>query len=132
MDGDRSARALAVFLATAGISHFVVPAFYDAIVPRALPGPPRRWTQLSGVAELVCAAAVARRSTRRTGGALAAIVFVTVFPANVQMALDWRRRPARERTMAYVRLPLQAPLVAWALAVRRGSVRRSPSAPPAR
>ncbi|MEA2659996.1 MAG: hypothetical protein QOF64_2647, partial [Candidatus Binatota bacterium] len=92
---DRSARALALFLAGAGISHFTIPAFYDAIVPRALPGPARRWTQLSGVAELACAAAVARPSTRRAGGALAAIVFVVVFPANLQMASDWSGKPIR-------------------------------------
>ena len=116
---DRSARALAVFLAGAGISHFTVPAFYDAIVPRVLPGRARRWTQLSGIAELVCAALVALPSTRKAGGGLAAIVFVVVFPANVQMAVDWHDKSARERTMAYARLPMQVPLVVWALRVRR-------------
>jgi uncharacterized membrane protein len=118
---ERSAYALAAFLAGAGVSHFVVPAFYDAIVPHPLPGPTRRWTQLSGVAELVCAAVVARRSTRRIGGALAAVLFIVVFPANIQMALDYRTRPARDRAIAYGRLPLQLPLVAWALRVRRRS-----------
>jgi uncharacterized membrane protein len=118
---DRSAKALAAFLAGAGISHFVVPKFYDEIVPHRLPGPPRFWTQASGVAELACAVAVARSSTRRSGAALAAVLFVVVFPANVQMAVDWRGRPTRDRAMALGRLPLQAPLVAWALRVRRST-----------
>ena len=116
---DRGARGLALFLATAGVSHFVIPKFYDDIVPRALPGPARFWTQLSGGAELAVAATVAYRPTRRVGGALAAGLFVAVFPGNIQMALDWRDRPGRERAMAYGRLPLQAPMVWWALRVRR-------------
>jgi uncharacterized membrane protein len=111
--------ALAGLLAAAGVTHFVRPAFYDPIVPRALPGPARFWTYASGVAELAVAAAVAHPATRRTGGRAAAALFVAVLPANLQMAVDWRhRRPAR-RAVAYGRLPLQAPLIWWALRVAR-------------
>ena len=78
---------------------------------------------MSGVAELACAAAVARPTTRRAGGLAAAIVFIAVFPANVQMAIDWRTRPALERAGAYGRLPLQIPLVLWAWNVRRDAKR---------
>jgi uncharacterized membrane protein len=42
-----------------------------------------------------------------------------VFPANIQMAVDWRSRPVPEQLAAYGRLPLQIPLVLWALKVRR-------------
>jgi uncharacterized membrane protein len=114
-----SARALAMLLAAAGVSHFLVPSFYDDIVPHELPGRPRSWTQLSGIAELACAAAVLAPRTRRQGAAYAAALFVLVFPANIQMAVDWRGRPRRERAMAYGRLPLQVPLVVWALRVSR-------------
>lgn len=113
------AYALAGLLAAAGVTHFSVPAGYDRIVPRALPGRARWWTYGSGVAELALAAAVAHPRTRATAAASAAGLFVAVFPANLQMALDWRDRSALERTVAYARLPLQAPLVAWALDVRR-------------
>ncbi len=44
--------------------HFLAPRPYDAIIPERLPGPPRAWTYLSGVAELTCAAAVAHPRTR--------------------------------------------------------------------
>jgi uncharacterized membrane protein len=114
-----SARLLAGLLTAAGIGHFALPRQFDALVPRALPGRPRVWTQLSGVAELALAAAVAHPRTRRRGAHAAAALFVAVFPANVQMALDWRHRPAPSRTVAYGRLPLQAPLVWWALRVGR-------------
>jgi uncharacterized membrane protein len=105
----------------AGASHFVVPRFYDAIVPDRLPGPARAWTLVSGAAELVCALAVAHPRTRRLGATAAAILFIVVFPANVQMAVDWRERPLPERLVAYGRLPLQIPLVIWALRIRRAA-----------
>ncbi|MFC5744195.1 hypothetical protein [Actinomadura rugatobispora] len=113
----RPARALAAFLATAGVTHFVAPKPYDTVVPANLPGTPRTWTYLSGVAELACAAAVAVPRTRRAGALATAALFVAVFPANVKMAHDWRRRPLPQRAAAYGRLPLQVPLVAWALKV---------------
>ena len=118
----RGASGLSTLLGIAGLSHFVVPGFYDAIVPHALPGPPRRWTLASGLAELVCAAMVASPRTRRAGAGMAAVVFVAVFPANVQMAVDWRHKPVSPRALAYLRLPLQLPLVWWAWRVRRHTV----------
>ncbi|MDT0380044.1 hypothetical protein RM572_14875 [Streptomyces sp. DSM 42041] len=114
---DRTARRLAALLIGAGALHFARPEPFDTIVPRSLPGPPRRWTHLSGAAELAVGAAVAHPRTRRLGGYAAAALFAAVFPANVRMARDWRDRPAPLRYGAYARLPLQAPLILWALHV---------------
>jgi uncharacterized membrane protein len=111
--------ALAGFLAFAGVTHFVVPQFFDQFVPESLPGTQRDWTYGSGVAELATAAVVAAPRTRRLGAGLAALLFVAVFPANVKMAIDWSDRSLPERLAAYGRLPLQIPLVLWALRVRR-------------
>lgn len=113
------AYALAGLLAAAGVTHFAVPTAYDRIVPRTLPGRARWWTYGSGFAELALAAAIAHPRTRSTAAASAAGLFVAVFPANVQMAVDWRDRSTLKRAAGYARLPLQAPLVAWALDVRR-------------
>jgi uncharacterized membrane protein len=112
---------LSGLLGVSGTSHFVIPRFYDAIVPRAIPGSGRAWTLASGVVELACAAAIALPRTRRLGATVAAVLFVAVFPANIQMAVDWRSRPLADQVIAYGRLPLQIPLVLWAVAVRRGS-----------
>jgi uncharacterized membrane protein len=119
MAADRDVVVLAGLLAGAGITHFAVPGPYDAIVPRQLPGSARTWTYLSGAAELAVAAAVCGRRSRRAGGLAAAGLFAAVFPANVQMAVDWRRRPLPLRAIAYGRLPLQVPLVRLALRVGR-------------
>ena len=112
--GDRWALALAGLLAAAGLAHFATPGSFDSIVPRALPGSGRFWTYVSGVSELGLAVGVARPSTRRNAAALTAVFFVLVFPANIQMAIDWRSRGARDFTLALLRLPIQLPLIWWA------------------
>jgi uncharacterized membrane protein len=120
----RSAYGLALLLTVTGGTHFAAPRVYDPIVPRTLPGRPRTWTYLSGAAELAVAAAIAHPRTRRAGGLAAAALFAGVFPANVKMARDWRRRRPAYRAAAYARLPMQAPLIWWALRVAREAPRR--------
>jgi uncharacterized membrane protein len=110
---------LAGLLAGAGVLHFVRPEFYDGLIPPFLPNP-RAWTYASGVAQLACAAAVALPGTRRAGGLGAAALFVAVFPANVYTAVEPGDLP---RWAAVARLPLQVPLVLWALQVARASER---------
>lgn len=110
---------LAALLAGAGVLHFLRPEFYDALIPPFLPNP-RAWTYVSGVAELACAAAVAVRRTRRWGALATAALFVAVFPANVYSAFEPGDLP---RWAAIARLPLQIPLVLWALQVARAAGR---------
>ena len=112
---------LAALLAGAGVTHFLKPSGYDAIVPRALPNP-RAWTYASGVVEIGLGAAVAYPRTRGRAALAAALLFVVVFPANVQMALD--ARTTAMKAISYARLPLQVPLVLWALQVASAAGRR--------
>ncbi|MCM2429692.1 DoxX family protein [Streptomyces sp. RKAG337] len=116
---ERSARLLVGLLAGGAAAHFLIPKLFDATIPRALPGTPRSWTYGSAVVELAVAGAVAVPATRRIGGLLAAGLLTAVFPANVKMAYDWRDRPAPLRNAALARLPVQVPLVLWALRVSR-------------
>ncbi|GIM91571.1 DoxX family protein [Paractinoplanes toevensis] len=116
---DKQAIGLAGLLATSGTLHFLVPRPFDSIVPRSLPGSRRTWTYASGAAELVVAAAIAYPRSRKIGGLAAAALFIGVFPANVKMAVDWRHASPAKRAIAYGRLPLQLPLIAWARRVGR-------------
>ena len=113
---------LVALLGGAGLTHFTNPGFYEPIVPRSL-GSPRAWVLGSGVVELAAAALVARRRTRRIGGFLAAATLVGVFPANVKAALDGGMAhldpPMSSPAVAWWRLPVQAPLIGWALRVAR-------------
>src|SRR5690606_42113365 len=78
----------------------------------------------SGVAELVCAAAVIAPPSRRVGALASAGLLAAVFPANVQMAADvvrsGRTSPAL-KAGALARLPLQWPLIRAALNLARAS-----------
>ncbi|MFC9514302.1 MauE/DoxX family redox-associated membrane protein [Nocardiaceae bacterium NPDC056970] len=115
---------LAALLFGAGTLHFVRPQPFDSIVPRSLPGTARTYTYVSGAAELATAAALAVPRTRRLGGTLAAALFVAVFPANVQMTVDWfrsSRTSTPAKVLAAARLPLQIPLVIEALKARRNA-----------
>lgn len=110
---------LVALFAVSGTLHLVAPRPYRAIVP----GPLRRHRStivlVSGLAELGCAALLAVPATRRLGAWSSAALLVAVFPANVEMALrPPRRLPGWALPLVWLRLPLQAPLVAWALRYR--------------
>lgn len=118
----RRAYLLAALLFGSGTLHFAAPKPFDSIVPRALPGRARTYTHLSGIAELGIAAALSIPRTRRLGGLLAALLFIAVFPANVQFTVDSLRNPKASkvvRVISVLRLPLQIPLVTASLQVRR-------------
>ena len=107
----------------AGISHFVKPDFYDAIVPRWLPGKARTWTYASGAVELACVALLVPRRTRRIGGWLTFATVLGVWPANWQAAFDGgmpqASPPMNTAAAAWLRLPLQLPMLWNALRIAR-------------
>lgn len=113
---------LIVLLASSGVLHFLLPAPFVAIVPRSLPHPDEL-VAISGAAELLCAGLLAHPSARRLGGPASAALFAAVFPANVSMALRSGSRPWWFRVIAWVRLPLQIPLIVGALRAGRAPER---------
>jgi len=118
----KPALRLAALLLGAGTMHFVAPKFFDSTVPTQLPGEARTYTYVSGVAELAIGTALAVPRTRRLGGGLAALLFVAVFPANVNMAVDWLKSSKTtnvQKAVVLLRLPLQIPLVTESLKARR-------------
>ncbi len=125
-----SALSLALLMLLAGLAHFAFPAAYQRIVP-AVVGRPAFWVRWSGVVEIACAGLLVDRRTRRVGGLATMAVLVAVFPANVKMALDGgiagQPFPFGSPVAAWLRLPLQVPLVVWAWRV--ATQRPSPTAP---
>jgi len=112
----RAPQGLAGILAVAGLLHFLRPAFFDPLMPRALPARLHRpLIYGSGVAELACAYGLARRT--RWASAASTALLLAVWPANLQMALDagsGRNSDGMDsRLAAWGRMPLQLPLL-WA------------------
>ncbi|MCA1599434.1 MAG: hypothetical protein LC769_10575 [Chloroflexi bacterium] len=116
---------LCALMVSAGVMHFVAPTPYRRIVPAPLRGQAAGVVAVSGVCEVACAALLALPRTRRFGAWATAALFVAVFPANVQMALDSGHadastsHPLYNAALAWLRLPLQLPLILWALSARR-------------
>jgi uncharacterized membrane protein len=122
---------LSALLTVTGSLHFLVPKPYADIVPDRLPRP-YALVYASGVAEWLCAAGLAVPRTRRAAGWATAALFVAVFPANVTMALHSGDKSGLYQLGAWARLPVQLPLIAWAVAVARRAGRLDTTNPPAR
>ena len=118
-DGTRAAAllALAAFFVFAGVTHFVRPRMFTAIVPPGLPAP-GVLVALSGAAEVLGGLGLLVPAGRVAAAWGLLALLVAVFPANVFMA----REAGRFRRLAppwalWARLPLQPVLmatVAWA------------------
>lgn len=87
MNSDRSARLIGASFVGAGVTHFVRPDFFEAIVPRWFPNP-KFANEVSGAAEIVCGLAMFPRRTRRMAAFGLLGILAGVFPANVDMYLN--------------------------------------------
>ncbi|WP_245913178.1 DoxX family protein [Mycobacterium kansasii] len=116
-----AAYRIAALLIGVGTIHFVAPKPFDDIIPAELPGNPRLYTYVSGVAELVIGALLLPRRTRRLAALAAAGLFVAVFPGNLNMVRLWWDKPLPMRIIALARLPLQVPMITTALKISRNS-----------
>ena len=121
---------LAALVGGSGVLHLAVPAPYRRIVPAPLAAWRHEVVVVSGLAELACACLLLVPRTRRLGALATAALLIAVFPANVQMALDGGYPdagfPFNSAPLAWLRLPLQAPLVAWALSLARAAPAQQP------
>lgn len=107
-------RALAAFFIIAGITHFIMPASYLAIMPPYVPWP-AAMVAMSGAAEILGGLGILIRSTRRVAGWWLIALLIAVFPANLQ-ALSTGMIVADHvvpEWMLWARLPLQLVLVIW-------------------
>ena len=59
--------------------------------------------------------------TRRLGALAAVALFISVFPANLNMVRLWKDKPLFMRLGAIARLPLQFPMITEALKIYRTS-----------
>jgi uncharacterized membrane protein len=116
---------LCALIGGSGVLHFLVPAPYRRIVPASRRPQATAVVAVSGICEIVCAALLAAPRTRRLGAYATAALLVAVFPANIQMALDTLHPGVSHSPVVtaavWLRLPLQYPLIRWALRWRTSS-----------
>jgi uncharacterized membrane protein len=105
---------LALLMVAVGTLHFVAPAPFVRIVPRALPRP-GALVYLSGFFEILGGLGLLVPRTRRVAAWGLVALYVAVFPANVNMAVNNLPFGAvRNPTLAWLRLPFQAVFILWA------------------
>ncbi len=115
MDNRKLGHLMGYILLGAGVGHFLFPGPLDSIVPSALPGDPRIYTYLSGVAEIAIGLALLTPLSKRVlgkpvklwGAYGAFALFLAVYPANINMAIQWSDRAMPDPLIAYARLPFQ-------------------------
>ena len=118
MDG-LAKRILRVILALAmtgvGVMHFTSPEPFVRIVPAALPAP-LMLVYASGIAEIAGGIGILIPTLRRAAGLGLIALYVAVFPANVNMALN--HLPLGNDSVPmwalWMRLPFQIVFIAWA------------------
>jgi uncharacterized membrane protein len=107
---------LAALFVGSGTLHFLVPEPYIRIMPPILPWP-KTLVWISGVLEIIGGIGLLVPRLRRVAGYGLALLLVAVFPANIHMAIShvpssgWMGN----RLVQWLRLPLQLPLILWAL-----------------
>jgi uncharacterized membrane protein len=115
-----SRRLLAAFFIGSGVNHFLVPRFYEEIVPPRLKDDAAMLVQVTGVAEVAGGVGVLLDATRRPAGLALIALLAGVFPANLYMARAPDRFPKIPRWALYARLPLQPLMMLWAWKATRG------------
>lgn len=103
-----------------GTMHFVIEKFFIAIVPKSLPNP-RLLVQVSGVAEIAGGLGLLIPSTRRLAGKGLLLLLVSVFPANINMAVNAEKFKNFPAWSLWARLPLQFLMmrVVWKVSQQR-------------
>ncbi len=106
---------LAATMVVAGVLHFVFTDRYVAIMPSYLPAH-LELVYISGVFEILGGLGLLIRRTRRAAAWGLVLLYVCVFPANLNMAMH-EIQPSGGNippVLMWVRLPLQLLFIAWA------------------
>ena len=141
-----STAAMGALLLASAMKHFRDPRFYRQVVPDylcredgAADGGPRHgaapsrpfallsrdeWIAVSGLLELAAAVGILVPGTRKATATATTIMFAAFLAGHVdavRRAFGPQGTPA-QRKVHSVRLPLQAPLIAWAWSLRKPAV----------
>jgi len=104
---------MVAFYLVAGINHFIHPLMYMKIMPPWVP-----WADqlvyLSGALEILGALLLLYPQSQVAGAWFIIILLIAIFPANIQMAINFMHLHNPGLWLAILRLPLQLILIWWA------------------
>ena len=109
---------LSVFFVYFGIDHFINPDFYLSIMPPAFPLHAEA-VYISGFFEILGGICVLIPSLRKLAGWGLIALLVSVYPANIYMAIKPEAFPDISIGLLYFRLPLQFLFIYWAYSITR-------------
>ena len=106
---------LALAMVAIGVAHFAAPEPFLKIVPAWMPAP-LALVYLSGVAEVAGGLGVLHPRTRSMAGWGLVALYVAVFPANINMAVNEIQLGPEPMPVwqMWARLPFQVLFIAWA------------------
>ena len=104
---------MAIVYVAAGLNHFINPKFYTRIMPPWLPYP-LMLVNISGVCEIAFSLLLIPAATRAIGAWLIILLLIAVFPANIQMSVNYWKYHNPYFWVTLLRLPLQFVLIWWA------------------
>ena len=104
---------MATFYLVAGFNHFIHPQGYIGIMPPWLPFS-LALVYISGGIEIVLALLLITRFSRRWAAWGIIVLLILVFPANIQMSINYYREDNPRFWLSLLRLPIQFLLIYWA------------------
>jgi uncharacterized membrane protein len=104
---------MSVLYLLTGSYHFINPSFYKPIMPPYLPYHAES-IFISGVCEILFALLLIPLTTRRIAAWLLIALLIAVFPANIQMTINYINENNPQLWLSIVRLPVQVFLIWWA------------------
>ena len=117
---------LALFFIYFGIDHFINLEFYLSIMPPVFPLHTEA-VYISGFFEILGGVCVLIPSLRKIGGWGLVALLISVYPANIYMAMTPQAFPEISIELLYFRLPLQFLFIYWAYSVTRPKYLKSRS-----
>lgn len=104
---------MAALYVIAGINHLIHPIFYKNIMPSYIP-----WhiqlVYISGFIEIFLGILLIPKKTRRLAAWGIILLLISIFPANINMMINYWKTNHTDLWITILRLPLQFVLIFWA------------------
>ena len=103
---------MVILYVAAGVNHFWHTGFYQKIMPSYLPFP-LALIYISGACEIIFALLLIPPAVRPFAAWAMIILLIAIFPANIQMTINYFKAHNSKAWLTVLRLPLQFVFIWW-------------------